>query len=104
MKIHYIGYGSSDDEWKEEEELVDLSEPTYLLSNIFSLHQELALAIKSRLQCSRRRSPEVKIVMDFDKTVYVSGLKVLGTLKKRERGIDKYSINNYSDLLVQTEC
>ena len=35
VKIHYIGYGSSDDEWKEEEELVDLSEPTYLLSNIF---------------------------------------------------------------------
>ena len=98
MKIHYIGYGSSDDEWKEEGELVDICEPTYLLSDTFSLHQELALAIKSRLQSTRRGSPEVKIVMDFDKTVYESGLKVLGTLKKRERGIDKYVINNYSDL------
>ena len=98
MKIHYIGYGDSDDEWKDEEELVDICEPTYLLSNRFSLHQELALAIKSKLQSSRTGSPEVRIVMDFDKAVYESGLKVLGTLKKSERGVDKYVIKNYSDL------
>ena len=36
--------------------------------------------------------------MDFDKAVYESGLKVLGTLKKSERGVDKYVIKNYSDL------
>lgn len=97
VKVHYIGYGSSDDEWKDEDEIVDICEPVCLLSNTFSLHQELALAIKSRLQSSRKGSPEVKIVMDFDKTVYESGLKVLGTLKK-ERGIEKYVIKTYSDL------
>ena len=96
VKVHYIGYGSSD-EWKDEDEIVDICEPVCLLSNTFSLHQELALAIKSRLQSSRKGSPEVKIVMDFDKTVYESGLKVLGTLKK-ERGIEKYIIKTYSDL------
>ena len=36
--------------------------------------------------------------MDFDKAVHESGLKVLGTLKKSERGVDKYVIKNYSDL------
>ena len=36
--------------------------------------------------------------MDFDKAEYEAGLKPLGTLKKRERGIDKYVIKSYSDL------
>ena len=45
VKVHYTWYGSSDDEWKEEEELVGICDPTYLLANTFSLHQELALAI-----------------------------------------------------------
>ena len=31
-------------------ELVDICEPMYLLSNTFSLHQELALVIKSKLK------------------------------------------------------
>ena len=44
----------------------------YIISNTFSLHQEQALAIKSRLQNSRKGSPDLKIVMDFDKTVYES--------------------------------
>ena len=99
VKVHYVGYGSSDDEWKEEE-LVDICEPTYLLSSAFSMYQELALAIKSKLQSSRRGSPEVKIVMDFDKAVFESGLKPLGTLKKKKRSTDKYTINQHSDLEI----
>ncbi len=38
VKVHYIGYGSSDDEWRDEDEIVDISEPVRLLSNIFSWH------------------------------------------------------------------
>ena len=36
--------------------------------------------------------------MDFDKILYDGGLKRLGTLKKVQRGIEIYTIANYSDL------
>ena len=70
MKVHYIGYGSSD-EWKDEDEIVDICEPVCLLSNTFYLHQELALAIKSRLQSSWKGSQEVKNVIDFEDCIRV---------------------------------
>ena len=69
VKIHYVGYSSSDDEWRDAADVVDLCEaqPSYLISPSFSLYQELALMIKASLQSSRKESPEVKITMDFDK-------------------------------------
>ena len=40
----------------------------------------------------------VKIEMSFDKTVFDEGLKIFGHLKNHKRGINHYTIHNYSDL------
>ena len=71
VKVHYAGYGSSDDEWKDEDDVVDLTqehdhEPQYLISPTFNLYQQLALKIKMSLQSSRKGNPTIRITMDFD--------------------------------------
>ena len=30
VKIHYIGYGSDDDEWRDADDIVDLTQPRFL--------------------------------------------------------------------------
>ena len=99
VKIHYVGYSSSDDEWRDAADVVDLCEaqPSYLISPSFSLYQELALMIKASLQSSRKESPEVKITMNFDKVQFDGGIRQLEKLKSDERGIKKYTIDCYSD-------
>ena len=67
VKVHYTGYGSSDDKWKDENDVVDLSqendecdvEPQHLITPTFNLYQLLALKIKMSLQSSRKGNPEV---------------------------------------------
>ena len=98
VKIHYCGYSSEDDEWRDPGDIVDLSSPTPLLTSSFSLHQELALKIKRSLQNTRKSSPEVRIEMDFDKVLYDSGLKVHGQMKKVQRGVEIYNVTKYADL------
>ena len=93
---HYAGYGSSDNEWKDEDDVVDLTqehdhEPQYLIIPTFNLYQQLALKIKMSLQSSRKGNPEVQITMDFDKL----RIRRVGTLKTKQ---EKYTIKNYSDL------
>ena len=56
--------------------------PEPLLTPTFSLHQELAIKIKSSLIRTRKGSPEVKIEMCFDKLLFDQGLKTQGTLKE----------------------
>ena len=102
VKVHYTGYGSSDDEWKDEDDIVDLTqgcdvEPTHLITPTFNLYQQLALKIKGSLQSSRKGTPEVRIVMDFDKLQFDGGIRRVGTLKTK-KGHDKFAIKNYSDL------
>ena len=79
VRIHYEGYSSDDDEWRSAAEIVDVStcskseietsqvcrEP--LLTPTFSLYQELAMKIKSSLISTKKGSPEVKVIMGFDK-------------------------------------
>ena len=100
VKIHYIGYDSCEDEWRDEGDIVDLSEaqPSHLLSSNYSLYQELALLIKTSLRSPRKENPEVKISMSFDKLQFDGGIRKLGTLKREERGVNKYAIRHYSDL------
>ena len=100
VKIHYVGYSSSEDEWRDAADVVDLCEaqPSYLISPSFNLYQELALMIKASLQSSRKESPEVKITMNFDKVQFDGGIRQLGKLKSDKRGIKKYTIDCYSDL------
>lgn len=98
VKLHYTGYGSSDDEWRDEDDIVQpRQDPTHLITATFNLYQELALKIKMILQSTRRSNPEVRIVMDFDRVQFDGGIKQAGTLKSRNR-VEKYTIKNYSDL------
>ena len=69
VKIHYCGYSSSDDEWRDLGDIVDLTPPQPLLTSSFSLHQELVLKIKRSLQNVKKSSPEVRIEMDFDSVI-----------------------------------
>ena len=104
VKVHYTGYGSSDDEWKDESDVVDLTqengendvEPQHLITPTFYLYQQLALRIKISLQSSRKGNPEVRITMDFDKLLFDGGIRRVGTLKNKQRV--RYTIRNYSDL------
>ena len=105
VKVHYDGYGSEDDEWRPAAEIVEVRgtvpvpvNPEPLLIPTFSLHQELAIKIKSSLISTRKGSPEVKIEMCFDKPLFDQGLKTRGTLKRMCRGIAYYTISSYSDL------
>ena len=98
VKIHYIGYSSNQDEWRNAADIVDCTPPKPLISLVFSLYQELALKIKRSLQGSRKASPEVRIEMDFDDVMFDGGLKQAGKLKKVQRGVNVYSISAYGDL------
>ena len=101
VKVHYTGHGSSDDEWKDKDDVADVIQehdhkPQYLITPTFNLYQQLALKIKMNLQSSRRGNPEVRITMDFDKLLFDGGIRRVGTLKTKQRGqkMHKY----YSDL------
>lgn len=92
VKVHYTGYGSSDDEWKDEDEIVQPQ--AKLITPTFNLYQELALKIKMSLQSTRKSNPEDKIVMDLQ---FDGGIRQVGILKSRAR-VEKYTIKSYSDL------
>ena len=98
-KVHYTGYGSSDDEWKDESDIGDFTQaqPVHLITPAFNLYQQLTLKIKMSLQISRKGNLEVRIVMDFDKLQFDGGIKQVGLLKTK-KGQEKYTIKNYSDL------
>jgi hypothetical protein len=98
VKVHYTGYGSSDDEWRDEDDIVQpRQDPINLITPAFNLYQELALKIKMSLQSTRKSNPEVKLVMDFDKLQFDGGIRQAGTLKASNR-VEKYKIKAYSDL------
>lgn len=50
VKIHYIGYGYDDDEWRDADDIVDLTQPRFLTTVPgFSLYVQLASKIKNSL-------------------------------------------------------
>ena len=99
VKIHYVGYSARYDEWRNDSDIVDTSGevPRPLLSTDFSLYQELACKIKLALTSSRKSSPEAKIELPFDRSVFEE-IKEKGTLKKKHRGKEIYGITKYGDL------
>ena len=93
VKVRYIGYSTSFDEWREKEEIVDLSDsdsedgdvPTEFPSGTiqrFCLLQELAVRIKQSLISSRKGNPVCHIVMSFDK-IFFDSLAVRGALQSK---------------------
>ena len=108
VKLHYVGYSSCHDEWRDESEVVpiessqtehsmevDCSSITYIP---FSLYTELGNRIKSSLMSRRKESPTIKIELSFDKVLFEGGLKVFGTESRYFRGVQRYKIGKYSDL------
>lgn len=101
-RVHYVGYSTSYDEWKEKGDIVSITdedaddqEP---MIKRFSLYGELATKIKQALNGNRKGSPVIRIDIPFDKLEFDGGLGLLGTKKRYVRGIQHYSIANYQDL------
>ena len=105
VKVHYLGYSSCHDEWRDGSELVPLepnsARETASDSNLyspFSLYYELGTRIKAALMSRRKESPTVKIELPFDKVLFEGGIKACGTVSKHYRGVQRYKITNYTDL------
>ena len=86
VKIHWIGYDSKYDEWRNEGDIESIAEsrPGALQIEQYcalDFHQELVYAIKAVLRSSLpRRDPEVRLEVPFDLLIYNGGLKAAGTL------------------------
>ena len=97
-KVHYVGYSNTYDEWKPKEELVPLEleqtegesdeesfgegNSAIIVTQRFTLYQELATRIKTSLNAHRKASPVVKIDMPFDQIEFDGGLRICGRVKK----------------------
>lgn len=107
VKVHYLGYSHSHDEWKPKQDIINLDgdddlvgadeEPGGLVER-FSLHQDLSSKIKAALNSGRKDSPVVKIDMPFDQVEFNGGLCVCGKKKRFLRGVQHYTISRYQDL------
>ena len=108
MKVHYIGYSDTFDEWKDLSEIEDITtevpspkdQPTYAP---YSLYHDLSIRIKRSLTCARS-SPDVKIVIPFNALTFNGGLKSIGMPCKKIGGIQHYKIKAYEDLNVLLGC
>ena len=102
VKVHYIGYSSSYDEWKDISELEAIGEaereqaPTHFQP--FSLYKDLRVKIKLAMSCGRKSSPSVRISMSFDILQFNGGLKQCGVPSRRVSGNQYYRIGHYRDL------
>ena len=95
--VHYVGYDSHFDEWREERDLVNMPSPC-LTTECYDLHHDLALKIKTSLTSKRKSNPVVRIDMPFDKKMFCQGLQCKGTESRTVRGITYYKIRAYKDL------
>ena len=103
VKIHYLGYDSSYDEWREQDDVVPLTSPaiaenSQTLLHPFSLYAELGIKIKQALTCGRKESPSIRIDMPFDVLMFNGGLKIAGVASRRIHGTQRYKINHFRDL------
>ena len=110
VKVHYIGYSDIYDEWKNKDELEDLtpttsgataeSSGTSTSSSYqpYSLHEDLEFRVKKSITCSRTASPKVVIVMPIDVLLFNGGLKMAGKPTKKVGGVQYFGIDEYRDL------
>ena len=115
VQVHYIGYDTKYDEWKDEAEIECLTDneaeaedsPVFLEMDSqsvgtcykpLSLYDILRVRVKQTLTCSRKDSPSIKISMPFDILLYNGGLKAADVLSGISAGIQHYKLKNYADL------
>ena len=83
VKVRYIGYGRDYDEWRLEEEVVDLNEESSSNNSEggdvqftgpvpcrISVFEELAYRIKTLLTSSRKGDPSCRIIIPFDQVSF----------------------------------
>ena len=97
VRIHYIGYGSQHDEWRNKDDILPVTSPC-LTTEKFDLHQELAVKVKSSLLGGRKSNPAVKITMSYDLDTFNEGLGRCGYVTKTVRGVKHYKIQQYNEL------
>ena len=99
VKVHYEGYSSQCDEWKDEDEVVPIPTPAphSMPLTHHTLYNELASRIKLSLNCVRKQSVIVRIDMPFDLIQYQGGLKVHGYFARYHYKTERYKIHAYKD-------
>ena len=82
VKVHYIGYDSCHDEWKEAGELEMYDGGLQLEPYVpLSLFTELRYLVKCALNSGSRRDPVVRIELAFDRVLFDGGLAKHGYMK-----------------------
>ena len=81
VKIHYAGYNTAYDDWRNEAEVVESNEASVEVScelvKPLPLYEQLCNRIKCAANSGRKDSPRVRIDMPF---AFYDGLRSLGTL------------------------
>jgi len=108
VRIHYIGYGTEYDEWRESNDLVCTQtsnntintnyHTTGTIIQPYNLHAELRVKIKQALVCGKKQSPSVSIDMGFDFLIFKGGLQAAGVPTEMARGIQQFKLQRYDDL------
>ena len=80
VKIHFTGYSSKHDEWRNREDIVQPSVTVPERYKLLDVHELLAYAIKSSLVSGRDRDPATRLEVPFDRLVFQGGLKLAGKL------------------------
>ena len=100
--IHYVGYDRKYDEWRSKEEIIKPRlEKTLQKEDVyrpFSFYDELGYQIKLALDSKRRKEPDVRIEMPFDRLVFDGGLKQHGNFIGNFHGHEVFSVLQYSCL------
>lgn len=97
VKVHYIGYGTEFDEWRNPTALIPIESPCDT-SEKYDFHEDLALRIKAALTSSRKSNPVIKIAMPFDKQTFLEGLGSVGYKHRQTKQLVWYRIAEFSDL------
>ena len=97
LLIHYVGYSSKYNEWRQPGELVQLDSPC-IVPEKYDLHQDLALNIKALLVSKCKSNPVCRVDMPFDKGLFDNGLRLAGYISKSLKGIDHLKISKYEEL------
>lgn len=99
VKVHYTGYSSQYDEWKEKNDIV-ISKPDFPLTDAeqpISPLTELACTIKKKVLPSRSEDPEVRIQLPCDLSSFQL-IRDRGILVSGTQDSGKYSIGSHQDL------
>ena len=106
VKVRYEGYSTSYDEWRAKDDIVDLhsgdetghgdgSEDTPEVGSLispFNLYRELVVGIKVSLTSGRKKSPQIRLRMPFDRLIFTVAEKDTAAAAKAAVGRPKAAV------------